>query len=207
MLSRLANFSALVLATASISSCVPAPHVYRAQDLTSTLRVAILPLANYTAAREAPDHVGPMLVTLLGSRPAFRVVDPSAVEAALTSEPWLQLDLVPPDLVDRLGKSLDVDALLLGSILTYGYREGEGERVPQFSVSLRLISAPGGRVMWSAVHNRDGEDGESVFGIGRVHGLDQLVAQSLGEIVKTLPDSLPVTAPPTRAIVQKETAP
>jgi hypothetical protein len=112
----------------------------------------------------------------------------------LAREPWLLFDRIPPDLVDRFGQELGADALLVGSILGYGYRQSASEQIPHVSLALRLLGTPGGRVLWSAVHSRDGQDGEWLFGLGRVENLEQLLEESVREIAATLP--APGSAPP-----------
>jgi hypothetical protein len=187
------------------AGCVPSPRSFvadpgiltrsAATDSThnpaaanAAVRLAVLPLANYTPASDAADRLVPMLISDLGSRPGIEVAEPGAVQAELEKEPWLLLDRLPPDLVDRLGADLHVDALLLGGLLTYGYRDAGGERVPQVSMALRLVQCPSSRVLWSAVHSRDGEDGEWLFGFGRVRSLEQLASQTVHELLETFPE-------------------
>jgi len=45
--------------------------------------------------------------------------------------------------------------------------------------------------LWSAVHHRDGADRESVFGFGRVDGLESLAAETIREMMKTFPPVVP----------------
>lgn len=172
-----------------LSACVPAPQSFRTEPMPAVRRVAVLPLANFTPSREAPERVAPMLAAAVGARPGVQIVDPGAVEAALGREPWLLLDRIPPDLVERFGSELSADALLVGALLAYGYRDTGGERVPQISLSLRLVATPGGQVLWSSVHSRDGQDGEWLFGFGRVHALEQLASRTVAEALATFPDS------------------
>jgi hypothetical protein len=183
-----------ILAVALLAgSCVPEPRSFTTAAALpgAELRVAILPLANYTAQHDAPAHVAPLLVAEVGVKPGVRVADAGAVEAALAREPWLLLDRVPPDLVQRLADSLAVDALLVGSLQAFDWRDTAGERVPQVSISLRLVSASSGSTLWSAVHSRDGDDAEWLFGFGRVRSLEQLAAQTVREMLRTFPAPRP----------------
>jgi hypothetical protein len=154
-------------------------------------RIAVLPLSNYTSDRDTPDKVVPMLAAALHRRARIALVDPGAVEAALALEPWLLFDRIPPDLLDRLGAGLGADALLLGAVLGSGYRQSGADRVPHVSLSLRLLQVPGGRVLWSVVHSRDGDDGEWLFGFGRVHNLEQLIELTVEECLRTFPAPAP----------------
>ena len=181
------RIAAIVLSlVAATESCVPAPRSFTLAVDKPVRRVAIMPLANYSPTREAPAAVAPVLFAELGAA-RFEVVEAGQVEAVLEREPWLLLDRIPPDLVDRFGSELGANALLVGSLMAYGYRDAGGERIPQVSLSLRLLETPGGRVLWSAVHSRDGADGEWLFGMGRVHSLEQLTARALHEMLTTLP--------------------
>jgi hypothetical protein len=177
----------LALALLLASACVPQPRAFHVEGLDASQRIAILPLSNYTVDRDIPDKVRPMLAAEIGGRPGVWLVDPGAVEEALSLEPWLIFDRIPPDLLDRLGEQLDADALLVGAILGSGYRQSGGDRIPHFSVSMRLLQTPGGRVLWSVVHSRDGTDGEWLFGFGRVHNLEQLIEISITECLRTFP--------------------
>ena len=167
---------------------VPSPRAYTAEPIAGRWRIAILPPVNYTSDSSAPDRVVSVLAAELARARVVDVIDPGVVEEALSREPWLLTDRIPPDLVDKLGEAMGADALLVGAVLAHGYRDEQwGGSVPEFSVSLRLLEIPGGRLRWSANHSRDGADGETLFGFGRVSTLEQLVARTLQEILATLP--------------------
>jgi hypothetical protein len=173
-------------------SVIPDPaFVPAGRDSTAggapVLRIAVLPLANYTATRDGSDRVAPMILAELAAKPGVVVADAGAVQEALDREPWLLVDRVPPDLVERLAAGLHVEGLVLGSLLTYDYRDASGDRVPQVSISMRLIQCPGGKVLWSAVHSRDGDDSEWLFGFGRVRSLEQLASITVRELLGKFP--------------------
>ncbi len=179
--------STAVVLAALFAGCAPAPQGFSSWQRPSSVRVAILPLANYSATRDAPDRLAPILAAEVGRLAGVEVIDMGAVDATLADEPWLQLDRIPPDLADRFAKDLGVDALLIGSVLGFGNRDAGGEQVPQVSLSLRLIESPGSRVLWTVVHSRDGEDSEWLFGFGRVRSLDQLAASVVHDALATFP--------------------
>jgi len=179
-----------------LCSCAPSPRVHAEGVLQGDWRVAVMPLSNFTPTRDAVDRLQPMVTVELSRRPGVDVVDMGRVEEALAGEPWIQADRLPPDLVDSLGTELGVQGLVVGSVLAYGMRDGN---VPQVSLSLRLLQVPGGRVIWTAVHSRDGEDRESIFGFGRVESLQNLAAETVKEAVSTFPKVVPAPPPPVTA--------
>lgn len=177
----------LALVVAGSACGGPSPRAFVGEPPAAPLRVAVLPLANYTGDRDAPDRIAPVLYVELARRAGYAITEPGRVEEALTREPWLLTDRIPPDLVDKLGEELGVDGLLVGSILAHGYADRGGERVPEVSLSVRILRTPGGDVWWSAHHSRDGRDGESVFGMGKVESLESLTAAVVADLVRTLP--------------------
>lgn len=191
---------ALLLLVGAAASCAPSPRAHVEGELQGGRVVAILPLVNFTSTRDAADRLQPMLAVAVAERPGWTVVDQGRVEQALVGEPWILTDRLPPDLVDSLGTSTGADVLLVGSVLAYGYRDGD---VPQVSLSLRLLQVPGGEVLWSGVHNRDGEDRETVFGLGRVESLESLATQTVMELVDTFPK---VTARPAASKPEEGTS-
>lgn len=198
----LAALSALLL---GCGGCVPPPTAHLAAPVPRGLHVALLPLANYSATSNAPQRIAPMLAVELAAQRNLQIIDAGTVQAVLDEEPWMVLDRLPPDLVDRFGAALGADALLIGSILSFDYRESNGERIPHISLTLRLLETPGGRILWSAVHNRDGADGEWFFGFGRVQNLEQLTMQVVTEMVQSFPGApaLPGATGPARPDAQQ----
>lgn len=174
------------------AGCAPKPRAFKVPVLVGPQRIAILPLSNYTSERDIPDKVRPVLAAEIGGQRGIDIVDPGAVEEALSREPWLIFDRIPPDLSSRLGEQLNADALLVGAILGAGYRQSETERIPYFSISMRLVSVPEARVLWSVTHNRDGGDKEWLFGFGRVSNLEQLITATVVECLRTFPTTGPV---------------
>lgn len=175
---------ALILA---VAGCAPKPHVYVAEPMAGTWRIAILPFANYSANRDAADRALPIVAIELAQKPGVSVVDQGEVEAALAKEPWLILDRIPPDIIKRLGTELKADAALVGSLLSYTERDFEMEKIPQASLSLRLVETESGRILWNAVHSRDGGDEEWLFGLGRVQSMEQLLTLTVREMLMTFP--------------------
>jgi hypothetical protein len=163
------------------------PRAYVDGHLDRGMRIAIIPLANYTERQDAPDRVIPILAVELARQRGALIVDQGRVEEVFSAEPWLLLDRLPPDLVDTFGASLEADAILVGSVLSFGYRDADTGAVPEFSLTLRLLEIPGGKCLWSGTQARSGTDRETVFGLGRIDNLENLATASVRELVETFP--------------------
>jgi len=193
------------------AGCVPAPRIFVAGDerpfasvdsITRPFRIAILPLANYSTDRDAVQRISLALLNECARIPGIEIVDPGAVDAALSKEPWMLLDRLPPDLADRIGAELKADGLLQGALLQYGARDGIDGRTPQVSMALRLTRCPGSRIVWSAVHGRDGADREWLFGFGRVNATEQLATEVVREAMQ--PFATAMEAKTQRKAVSRE---
>ena len=182
----------LFIALGGMAGCAPSPRAYvDPEPLRGPWTIALIPLADYATNRDAPDRLAPIIQEELMKHEHLIAVETGRVEAALAKDPWMLTDRMPPDIVDSLGVSLGADGLLVGSVLAYGYRSEDGDQVPEVSLSLRLLEVPGGKVLWSAVHHRDGDDREFIFGVGRVTGLERLAEETVREIMSTFPEVRP----------------
>ena len=77
---------------------------------------------------------------------------------------------------------------------------------PAAAVALRLIDGSSGQVVWASTLARAGNDSESLFGLGRVHTLEELSSRMARELVRSMRD---VTRPgrPLRGFRKTETTP
>lgn len=172
------------------SGCAGAmPRAYVGGALSPGMRVAVFPLANYTEQQDASDRIVPLLMVEAARQRNLEMIDSGMIEALLAREPWLLLDRLPPDLIDRFGAELQADAILIGSVLALGYRDADIGAVPEFSLALRLLKIPGGECLWSGTHSRSGDDRESLFGLGRIDNLERLATGVVQELVATLPSA------------------
>ena len=96
------------------------------------------------------------------------------------------------------------DALLIGSVLAFGYRDQDVGAIPEFSVTLRLIEPPGGKCLWSGTQARAGNDHVSVFGIGRIDNLERLANAAVRDLVATFPKTAegPRSSNPSQKVEQ-----
>jgi TolB-like protein len=163
---RLAGVLALaILCTAgapavrrSIGGKVPTDHP----------RAALLPFENLAGREEQSEIFTKIFFAQLVASGAFEMADPTQVEAAMDSLGIRAAATMTPATTRALADTLHAPYLLLGSVLESGSVQAGSGPVPSVGATLRLIEAASGRVLWAGVHFRSGEDGETVFGWGRV---------------------------------------
>ena len=119
-------------------------------DLSLIRRVAVLPLDNLSREQMANEKVQRILVSELLATGAFEVIDPGEVNRAVA-------ELGPPaaagikvEEVKRLGRSLNVQALVMGSVVEYGEVRSGAVSAPLVSLALRIVETERGAIIWSS---------------------------------------------------------
>ncbi len=171
-------------------------HFFASPDLEGRAgaELAILPFDNLSddqgAARSMENLV---LIAFLNHSP-IKIIDPGQVTSALLEERIRLATSIPKETLRRLGERLGVDFFLLGVVHEYRLQRvtgaaGSGE-VPVVSLTLRMLDAASGDIVWASSAARRGNDDETVFGIGRIDSLERLAQVTVGEIAKDLSMSL-----------------
>ena len=125
--------------------------------------VAVLPFENLTRFPDAGEIVAELFTTELYRTDKFRVMDRNQVKRLMREKM-----IIPPVVVDRLaaqkiGKALEVDAVLIGSVSEYWYRLARRSRRPDgeepaVGINARLVEVDSGEVIWASSHSRSSYD-------------------------------------------------
>jgi hypothetical protein len=125
--------------------------------------------------------------TELGGRGDYEPVETGIVAAVLESLGVRTAGALSAEQLQTIGERLGVKRLLVGSVLESGtVRTPEGD-LPSVGVTLKLLDAATGRVVWTKMGFKSGADGETVFGWGREKSARRLAAQLANELLRTLP--------------------
>jgi len=165
----------------------------------------VLPFDNLTAEGSAGDVMTVVFFTEVGTQSHYEPVEAGIVAATLESLGVRSAGALSGDQLRTIGARLDAPRLLLGSVLESGtIRTAEGD-LPSVGVTLKLLDAASGRVLWTKMGFKTGDDGETVFGWGREKSPRRLAARLAGELLRELPPpgdrapgGLPTAGPPTR---------
>ena len=148
--------------------------------------IAILPFDNLSEEPDAAKRITTILLTELFSRSkAFRVVELGEVEKALIDERVRNTGEIEVDVAKKLGEKLNVDYLVLGSVVEYKFVHEGNNDIPVIGIATRAIDTKTGKLYWSDVQYGRGNQNEKIFGIGRIVSLSQLSEI----IIKKLVDS------------------
>ena len=141
---------ALPLVGCSTLGSSPESYVRENVDFSFVQRIAVLPFQNNSEDDYAPARTRNITITHVLTRGLFDVVEKDLVDSALRDEvitPGAEID---PLTLKRLGSRLQVQAFLLGTVDLAGSSKIGAASAPQLGVTLRLIEAESGMVLWQA---------------------------------------------------------
>ncbi|HLG19442.1 MAG TPA: hypothetical protein VI895_06460, partial [Bdellovibrionota bacterium] len=121
-----------------------------AETLKQIKCVAVVPFDNRTSDKAAGDVMA-RLVSMAGmSSGRFRAMDSGSVTTYLGFQNVQIASVTDARFAANLGKLLDVDAVLMGSVEEYGYRNAGGRSVsePAVAMSARLVAVGTAEVVW-----------------------------------------------------------
>ena len=124
-------------------------------DLHDIKKVAVLPLENFTSDKYASEKIASLVIINLLSR-GIDVVEPGEVTSALRRLKIRAVSRISTDDVRNLGRELNIDALIIGAVETYGISRGISVSYPEATISLRLIEPESGIALWSIWHTAGG---------------------------------------------------
>jgi hypothetical protein len=186
----------LFLASAFLSGCAPSLKPYAGRNLKKGegIRMAILPFENLSKTQGAGKSMeNVVLVEFLKSGPVT-IVDPGEVGAALSKERVRLTTSIPRETLVALGKGLGVDLFMMGTVHDYDMQlltgAGTSGQVPVLAMSLRILDASTGEIVWAGNAARRGTDRETIFGIGRIHSLNNLAEETASQLAQAFAASL-----------------
>ncbi len=166
----LAYLGSILLLSLLVTGCTGNSHVQHflreEVALDFVKRVAVLPLQNNTKEDFSEELARDVLTTQVLALGLFDVVDTGIVDSVLREEglqPGAPLNLVS---MKRIGKRLDVQAIITGSVDLAGDKRQGSIIFPEMALTLNLVETTSAVVLWQASGHRDGNSM-----IGRLFGL------------------------------------
>lgn len=164
----------------------PMSYIHPSADFTYIKRVAIAPIINLTNDKFASGKVMNVVATEILRRGEFDVVEFGEVGKVLREEGLKPGGQVSKHIAARAGKRLNIEAMILGSVMTYGVSRVGGSSIPEVSLSLKLVDVNSYAILWEATHNVKGANIlDQLFGI-RKESPDDLCREVVEEIFDTL---------------------
>lgn len=119
-------------------------------DMGAITRIAVMPFQNFTNDQFVAERTRDIATTQLLASGIADVVDRGLVDSVMAEEvidPKLPIDQIN---MKRLGQRLNVQAFLLGAVDLAGEKRTGSIAYPVLGVTLRLVDAQAGVVIWQS---------------------------------------------------------
>lgn len=184
---RYLSFFLILLFSIFSSGCSgPMSYINPSVDFSYIRRVAVAPIINLTKDKFAGEKVMTVVATEILRQGVFDVVEFGEVSKVLREEGMKQDNLIGKQLAARAGKRLNIEAIVIGSVMQYGASNIAGSSFPEVSISLKLVDVNTYAILWEAAHNIKGANIlDQLFGIRR-DSLEDLCKEVVEEMIDTL---------------------
>lgn len=154
-------------------------------DFALVQTVAVTPFVNLTQSQNAADRVRETFMTMLQATGSIYVLPPGEVGRGITRTSMGNPAAPTPEEVVTFATIVKADAVITGTLLEYGEVRSGTSSANMISVSLKMMEAQSGRVVWSASSTRGGiKASDRLFGGGgkpmnavTVEAIDDLLDQ------------------------------
>ncbi|MFH1147941.1 MAG: hypothetical protein V1736_09580 [Pseudomonadota bacterium] len=158
------------------------------QETKRLFRVAVMPFENFSNRKSSGLITTYLFLSALTSKPGWEVVEYGRSWNVLVSENYRYRGNLDYETLQAMGKAIDVDGIILGTVEEYKEAVGTGKYlIPEVCISLRLLHIPTKTIAWADQMSSTGEDYISVFDWGRIRTADQLAQEMVRQMVKRLP--------------------
>ncbi len=141
-------------------------YVKEGAEISYVKRVAVLPFQNNTNEKYAAERIRDLVSTEILARGIFEVVDKGSVDTALKEEAVESPTSLDKNTARRLARILGVQAFIAGSVDQYEDARRGSYSYPVISLTLRLMDAQTGTILWQA-----GGSASGYSAWGRILGL------------------------------------
>jgi hypothetical protein len=155
-------------------------------DFGSIQRIAVLPFANLTREAAAAERVRDVFTTMLLATGATYVIPPGEVFRGISRSNMADPTRPSPEEVKRLAGIVSVDAVITGVVREYGEVRSGQSAANVVSMSLQMIEAQTGTVVWTAESTKGGITvGDRLFG-GGGEAMNKVTQEAVDDLLEKL---------------------
>lgn len=125
-------------------------------DFGSIQTIAVLPFTNLTREQLATDRVRDVFMTMLQATGGIYVVPPGEVARGISRLNIERPNALTAEEVVKFAKIVNADAVIAGTVSEYGEARSGTTVANVISVSLQLMEAQTGKVVWTASSTKGG---------------------------------------------------
>jgi len=152
---------ALVLLILLLANCAGRKSsgvIYHDENVDFSLfqTIAVLPFVNLSPASNAAERTRDVFMTMLQATGALYVLPPGEVERGIKRASVGDSEEPTPEEVVKLARLVEADAVITGIVREYGELRSGSASANVISLSLQMMEAETGRVVWSASSTQGG---------------------------------------------------
>jgi len=179
----------VILITVMISGCrgsVPLYYIDPNVDFSFFKNVAVLPLDNLTNNKASAEIVRHMVISELLATGLVNVVIPGEVMSAINELGIRNISSLNKNQIKTLGNTLNVDAVIMGSVEQYGDIKSGSMSAPEVTITLMMADIASGNIIWSISLTRGGLDFMSRHFGAKTETMSEVVQGVVREAIQTL---------------------
>ncbi len=180
--------AAMLLACSGCAARRGAEVTFHEPDMDFSLvhTVAVLPFANLTPVQAAGERVRDVFMTMLQATGSVYVLPPGEIGRGLSRVSVTNPAAPSPDEAAGLAKALGADAVITGTVLEYGETRSGSATANYIALSVRMMEAKTGRVVWSASSTQGGVGAtKRLFG-GGGEPMNEVTAKAVDDLLDKL---------------------
>jgi hypothetical protein len=183
-------FKKIILLSISVALCgCAAPlDIYRDanMDFGAIRTVAVMPLANLTRESSAAERVRDVFSTALLATGAIYVIPQGEVARGINRVSVAIPSAPSTEEAIKLASVIKADAIVTGTIKEYGEVRSGSSAANVISLSMQLIEAQTGRLVWAATTTKGGIGIEDRLFGGGGEAMNTITVKAVDEILKKL---------------------
>ena len=147
-------------------------------------KIAVVPFLDLRNTRGAGEIIALHFVKQLRMLASFSVIEPGVVRQDLLRYRIIQDDSLSVSQADILFSRLNVDLVLLGTILDYqDYRGRHGRPIVDFSAV--MLEKKSREIVWACQSQHQGDDGVFFFDWGKIHTAHRMASLMVNSALST----------------------
>lgn len=183
-------FRAALLSLLVAAGCAaPSPNVVfkdSNMDFGSIRAVVVLPFTNLTREQMAADRVRDVFMTMLQATGGVYVTPPGEVARGISRMNIERPATPTSEEILKLAKAVSADAVIAGTVAEYGEVRSGTASANVISVSLQMLEAQTGRVIWTASSTKGGvTTADRLFG-GGGEPMNQVTQKAVDDLLDKL---------------------
>jgi len=179
-------FFAMLMVSACRSSNPATYHINPDVDFSFVKKIAVMPLENLTSDKSAGDIVRHLVISEMLASGLADVIVPGEVIHAVNDLGIKNIAALSRQQITSLGRTLKVQALIMGSVQQYGLVRVANVSAPEVTITLMMADTGTGDIIWSVTKTHGGASFMARHFGAKSETISEAVLATVHEAIETL---------------------